>query len=142
MNPNYGHTITLYNCMKATDAPDKKDHWYRHELSGCYYKAAVTRTDTGIGAGMQNVYTVRIPESDRYKPYGEWAGLTEDDRPRYFTMDLDDIVISGSCGEEITRHSGQTAAQVLKRHKPDAFKVTAVSDNTRGMFAKHYRLGG
>ena len=32
--------------------------------------------------------------------------------------------------DEITGVSGQTAAQVLNRHKPNAFKVTAFSDNT------------
>lgn len=142
MNPNYRHTITLYNCLKAADSPDKKDHWYRKELGCCYYKAAITRVDSGASAGMQNTYTVRIPESDRYLPYADWAELPDSEREKYFTASLDDIVIAGVCGEEITGASGQAAAQVLQRHKPDAFKVTAVSDNTRAPLERHYRLGG
>lgn len=141
-NANYTHTITLYNCLKAMDSPNKKDHWYQYVLDGCYYKAAVTRVDTGTTAGMQNVYTVRIPSSADYRPYYEWASLTDGERKQKFTLSLDDIVIHGVCPEEISGISGQTATQVLKRYKPDSFKVTAVSDNTGALYSKHYRLGG
>lgn len=142
MNPNYAHTITLYNCLRAKDSEDKKDHWCRHVLNGCFYKAAIVRTDTGANAGQQNTYVVRIPVSDRYRPYTEWIRLSPEEREQYFTMALDDVVIAGECAGEITGASGQAAMQVLSRHKPDAFKVTAVSDNTRSPYGKHYRLGG
>lgn len=142
MNPNYTHTITLYNCLKSNDSKDKKDHWYRHVLTCCYYKASVTRTDSGSSAGMQNTYTVRIPESPQYKPYHVWAALSDEERRESFTMNLDDIAVHGECMEEITDESGHRAVQVMNRSKPDSFKVTAVSDNTAAMAAKHYRLGG
>jgi len=141
-NANYTQTITLYNCLHAVDSQDKKDHWYRHVLTDCFYKAAVTRIESGTNAGMQNTYTVRVPESDQYKPYAEWAELLEEERKECFTAAVDDIVIAGECTEEITGATGQTAVQIMKRHKPDAFKVTAFSDNTKFLTAKHYRLGG
>lgn len=142
MNPNYRHVITLYNCLKAADSPDKKEHWFSQVLENCYYKAAVIRVDTGTSAGMQNTYTVRIPESARYLPYAAWVRLAEEKREKYFTVSLDDIVVAGICTEAITGAGGQAAVQVLKRYKPDAFKVTAVSDNTKALYERHYRLGG
>ena len=148
MNPNYNQTITLYNCLKAADNPEKKDIWYRHVLSECYYKAAINRMESGARSGigmiaaMQSVYTVRIPQSAAYRPYHEWAKLSEAERRQCFTGRLDDIVIVGNCEEEITGLAGQTATQVMGRYKPDAFKVTAFSDNTKVPMAKHYRLGG
>lgn len=142
MNPNYSHTITLYNCLKAADNPDKKDVWYRHVLTGCYYKAEIVRTDTGTNVKQQNTYTVRIHKSGLYKPYAEWVQLDDADRKRYFTLHLDDIVVYGAQSDEISGASGQTAVQVMNRYKPDAFKVTAVSDNTRVPYEHHYRLGG
>lgn len=142
MNPNYVHTVTLYNCLRAKDSGDKKERWYRHVLRDCFYKAAIVRTDTGTNAGQQNTYVVRIPVSDLYRPYAEWIRLLPAEREQYFTMALDDVVIAGECAEEITGATSQAAMQVLNRHKPDAFKVTAVSDNTRSPYAKHYRLGG
>lgn len=142
MNPNYRHTITLYNCLKACDSPDRKDHWHRTVLTGCYYKAMISRTDSGTSAGVNNTYAVRIPADPRYLPYPSWAELSEEERNWYYTVNLDDVVVYGECLEEITGVSGQTAVQLLKRHKPDAFKVTACSDNTDFPVEKHIRLGG
>lgn len=142
MNPNYSHTITLYCCLKAADSPDRKDHWYRTVLDGCYYKSAVTRVESGVHAGMQNTYTVRIPASDRYRPYREWCGIPDAERGKYFTLHLDAVVIGGECPDEISSVSGNTAAQMMNKHKPDAFKVTAVADNTKKPVERHYRLGG
>ena len=68
MNQNYKHTITVYNRIRAADSPDKKDHWYRTLLENCFWKAAVN-TVFGTEASVQNTYTVRIPEDDRYLPY-------------------------------------------------------------------------
>ena len=38
VNPNYKETITIYNCLKAEDNPEKKDIWCRHVLQNCFYK--------------------------------------------------------------------------------------------------------
>lgn len=142
MNPNYNHTITLYNCLRAEDAPEKKDIWYRHVLHNCFYKAVVVRVESDKGVRMTNTYTVRIPESPEYKPYHEWAKLSEELRASYFTFRADDIVLKGECQDEITGVVPYTAAQILNVYKPDAFRVTAISDNTNAVSGKHYRLGG
>ena len=91
---------------------------------------------------MANAYTTRIPESLSYKPYFEWSRLSTRERSRYFTLGLNDIVVKGECMEDITGASPYTAAELLKRHKPDAFVITAVSDNTSHKQAGHYRAGG
>lgn len=137
MNPNYCHTITLYNCLKARDAADKKERWARTVLYGCFYKSSITQTQSDTQVTQQNTYTVRIPQSGDYLPYAEWK-----DRQTGFTVSEGDIVVHGECEDEITGEEGQTAAQLLLRHKPEAFRVTAFSDNTSHLMGKHYRLGG
>ena len=89
-------------------------------------------------ANVQNTYVVRIPRDERYLSYLQYAKMSDG----AFTVSQGDIVIRGACTEEITGENGQTAAQLLNRYKPEAFKVTAFSDNTAFRFAKHYRLGG
>lgn len=140
MNPNYCHTITLYNCLKARDNPDKKDVWIRTVLYDCFYKASTSQIWNGTEASMVNTYTVRIPESHEYLPYHSWSEL--DERAGYFTVSEGDIVVYGECLEEITGNSGNTAPQLLLKYKPDAFKIASFSDNTAHRMAKHYRLGG
>lgn len=138
MNPNYVHAITLYNRIRAADAEDGKERWVKTVLRNCFYKAQISSSFGDTQANVSNTYIVRIPKDRRYLPYPEFAKNPKG----HFTVSLDDIVVRGICNEEITGESGKTATQVLQRHKPDAFKVTAFSDNTAFRMAKHYRLGG
>lgn len=144
MNPNYNQTITIYNCLRAADnSNDTKDVWYRTVLEECFYKNVIGRTEyVDKAPKMESAYTVRIPESEKYRPYHEWVKLPDEERSRYFTCSQKDIVIQGECSEEITGVSPNTASQILSRYKPDAFVVTAFSDNTSHICGKHYRLGG
>ena len=143
MNPNYNQTITVYNCLKGADNPDgKKDVWKRTVLQDCYFKSVISRVEEGKSVRMVNVYTVRIPESEKYRPYSEWSALPADIIGAHFTLNTEDIIVKGECHETITGASPHTASELLKRHKPDAFVVTAISDNTNCKHAKYYRAGG
>lgn len=143
MNPNYNQKITIYNCLRANDNPNgMKDIWHKTVLKDCFYKTVIGRSDTEKNPRMQSTYTVRIPETPMYRPYREWIKLSKEERGAYFTCSLNDIVVKGDCADEITGSSPDTASQLLSRYKPDAFIVTAFSDNTSFICGKHYRLGG
>lgn len=144
MNPNYNQAITVFNCLRASDNPNStKDIWQKTVLHDCFYKNVIGRTDNlSADPKMSNVYTSRIPESKSYKPYREWCRLPDEERSQYFTFSLKDIVIKDECLEEITGTSPNTASEILSRYKPDAFIITAFSDNTSHVHAKHYRVGG
>ena len=111
-------------------------------LTDCFYKNVIGKIEDGKTVRMGNVYTARIPESEKYLPYHAFAKLTEEEQTMYFTFNLGDIVVHGVCQEESTGMCPNTAAELLERMKPDAFKVTAFSDNTSHICAKHYRVGG
>ena len=138
MNQNYVYTITLYNRIRATDNVNKKDQWKKTVLPNCFWKSVISTGFSETQANVQNTYVVRIPQDDRYLPYPEYVKYPEG----RFTVSQDDIVILGECMEEITGEAGQTATQIMNKYKPNAFKVTAFSDNTAFRIAKHYRLGG
>lgn len=120
VNPNYIHTVTLYR--KKEDKTWKKDVYHN-----CFWKEKIVVTQNGTEASQANTYIVRIPK--------EVAG--ED-----FTVSVGDIVVKGECLEEATMKSPNTATDILSRNKPNAFRITAVSDNTGHLLDKHYRLGG
>lgn len=137
MNLNYVHTITLYNRIKATDTAEKKEKWIRTVIPNCFYKAQMN-TNLSTQATISNTYTVRIAQDKRYLPYTEFAK----NPTGHFTVSMDDIVVLGNCQEQISGINEHTATQLLNRHKPNAFKVTAFSNNTTFRTEKHYRLGG
>lgn len=143
MNPNYNQTITVYNCLRAADNPGSmKDTWQKTVLHDCFYKNVMGRVDSEKGAKMSSVYTARIPESPSYRSYSEWASLPQDEREDLFTFNLGDIVVKGECADDIKGVSPFTASEVLEKYKPDAFKVTAFSDNASHIAGRHYRVGG
>ena len=79
--------------------------------------------ENGKGLQMANGYTVRIPQSLKYKPYREWCSLEETEREQYFTLSENDIVIKGECREEITGTGAATASQILNKHKPEVSEL-------------------
>ncbi len=139
MNPNYVHTITVYNCLRAADSKKGADEWRRTVLHGCFYKASTAVSQNGTDAMQTNVYTVRIPRSDRYLPYEEWKDREGDG---LFTISKGDVIVHGECSDLITGKPPYTASQILLKNKPDAFMVTSFSDNTGHRMGKHYRAGG
>lgn len=144
MNPNYNQTITIYNCFRARDNPNSmKDIWQRMVLHNCFYKNVMGRSEyADRDPKMASVYTVRIPEDSRYRPYNVWRFLPEEERRKCFTCSMKDIVVKGECLDGISGISPDTASEVLSRNKPEAFVVTAFSDNTSHRRARHYRIGG
>jgi len=142
LNPNYDKTITLWNCLKAVDNPDGNvDVWCKTVLTDCFFKVVTSQVNSGYNTQMSGAFTVRIPKSDKYLPYAQWVAKPALQRASYFTMRNDDIVILGTSADTITNASPNTAAQILAKNKPNAFKVTACSDNS-GSLQGHYRLGG
>lgn len=121
MNPNYVHTITLY--QRQQDGS-----YIRSVLAGCFWKAGIALTQSGTNASQTNTYTVRIPA---------------DKVPAEFSVSTGyDFVVLGECKDAVSNETGQRAAEIISRYKPNAFKVSAFSDNTGHMLDKHFRLGG
>ena len=119
MNPNYCHIISLYR--------DRDGAWERTVLRNCFWKAGIAITQDGTNVRQVNTYTVRIPLEE--------AGTG-------FLVSVNDIVVLGECTDTITGKTPNTATEVLLRNKPQAFRITAFSDNTSHRVGKHYRLGG
>lgn len=119
LNPNYVHTITIYH--------NDSGIWKRTVYRNCFWKSETNIIQNGTDATKMSTYTVRIPL--------EVAGAG-------FLASPGDIVIHNECMDEIADKSPNTVAQVLQKHKPEAFRVKTYSDNTSHQMAKHYRLGG
>lgn len=136
MNPNYIYTITLYNCIKAKDTGTTKDIWRKTTLKDCFYKAGETIVQDGTSVSKVNTYTARIPADDRFIRYPLYCKIPDG----HFTVSTGDIVILGECEDEVTDEL--PAVKLLIKHKPDAFRVSAFSDNTGCLAGRHYKLGG
>lgn len=136
MNPNYIHTITVYNRIRPQDNPTKRDIWYRKVLRNCFWQCKTKDQQEGTTIKPVNTFVVRIPQNMAYLPYRDWIRSPEG----RFTLNKGDIIVHGECKETIS--SSLPVTELLKRYGDDAFAITATADNTSSSFEKHYRAGG
>lgn len=144
MNPNYIHTITVYNRIRPHDSPTKRDIWYRTVLQSCFWQCKTKEQQMAGSTRMtpENTFVVRIPQKQDcpqnpdYLPYRKWIQSPDG----YFTLAKGDIIVHGECDEMISPDF--PAAELLKKYAEDAFIITSTADNTKCLFEKHYRAGG
>ncbi len=126
---------TIWN--KWRDPSTKKDKWFRHIVLGCSWQNQVARTVSGQTASTATTARVLIADNPAYLSPATWDSAGEAAKRCSFTLRPGDIVARGEHDLDITGEGDNTAAKVLETLKPDAFKISAVSDNTQA-----YRRGG
>lgn len=141
INNNFNQTITLYNKLMSQDSSDEGEHFFKTVLKKCSYSCSISAKTNTTEETKSSSYVVRIEDNGLYKAYNDWVKLSDDDKKKYFTVSLDDIVILGDCEAEIGSES-VTATSLLKNNKPNAFRIAKFKDNTNCVFAKHFRVEG
>lgn len=131
----FNRTITLFNKIAASDAPDRKDHWRKTVIGGCAWQSTITRSVAGTNTSIGESLICRIPEQDNYKPYFEY----KKDPENSITLNVGDIVFLG-----IVDESPETTNDMLKllNRTPNAFMIKVFKDNAIQGLMPHYRIEG
>lgn len=126
--------ITIYN--REYDPKTRLDIWHRTVIENVWFKTdnKVQHTDSGLKSS--DAYKVRIPEESPSKTYLDPEAYAKaENKDRYWTLQLDDIIVEGKCTLEIEKPADLTATH--KRY----LKITSWSDNRFGGLP-HWRVGG
>lgn len=133
--PTFDYIITILNKLSYRDSPTKLDQWKSTVLENCAWSSNVVRTVSGTTVSLGSAFIVRVPKSDDYHPYHEWAQSQNG-----FTFSLGDYIIKGVVNEEVTPNNILT---VVNKYRPEAFEVKYFKDNTKTIEAlEHYHLEG
>lgn len=131
MNENFNSTITLYNLFASSDG----DIWKKTVLQNCFARVEIIKSVSGNELSMASSFTVRIPASESYLPYENWAAAN----CVGWTLRAGDIVVIGEVRDEITPE--KNAVQLLAKYKSRAFKIREFADNS--IHAQpHYKVVG
>ena len=137
-------TITVYN--KYTNPLTKAVTWFRHVLSGCFWDNTGNRLIAENAQIQSNDVVCRIPQSDIYKPRGEWESLPNDIMSNYFTLGKADILIRGEIDDVIDETvKGHRATDLIAKYKDkqDCIVLKRFSDNTgTSRVMPHYYVTG
>ena len=136
-------TITLYN--RYEDAATNLVVWYRTVLDGCFMKNANNKLTVGQTVLETNDIIIRIPENDKFRPFGEWTE-NHDLMENCFTLHQGDIIVKGDVDEEIDEYiKGKRSTDFLSKYKNLGVCLTISNwqDNTgAGRVAPHYYVSG
>ncbi len=135
-------TITIYNQYKDPDT--KAVYWYRTELSNCFWKRIGAKVQVGNAILDTSSIVVRIPQNSDYLDFGEWKNLPKDSMRYYFTIQQNDIIVLGSCEDEIHEGtSGERSTDFLNKYKGMCLTIKEYSiDTFTGLINPHYRILG
>lgn len=138
----WDRTITIYNQYK--DPTTKVVTWHRTELSNCFWKRIGAKVQVGTTILDTSSIVVRIPENSKYLDFDAWKDLPNDMMSAYFTVQENDIVVLGSCTDEINEGiSGKRSSDFLNDHKGKVLVIREFSINTfTGLDNPHYRILG
>lgn len=129
MIPFGDKTVTIYNRYIGQDGNGRTTiTWFRHVLSGCFWHdtdATVTVGETKLNA---HELTCKIPQSNAYLPYDQWAAAGVD-RTAFFTLSVDDMIALGNVPYVIgNRYTANDVRELCRR--TGIMLVTSESDNT------------
>ena len=136
--------ITIYN--KHTDSSTQAVTWYRHAVSGAFWKYVRDKATLGDTVLETNKTICRIREDDAFMEKHLWIALSAENKAKYFTLGQGDIIVKGSVEDVIDEYSrGKHSSDLIAKYKElqGCFEIDAVSINVgAGRGLPHYSVQG
>ena len=136
-------TVTIYN--QYTDPVSNKITWFRHVITGCFWKNESIQITLGNTAISANSTICRIRKQDNYLDRYSWAKLPNDQMGNYLTLGRGDILIKGEVEDEIDEYAkGKHANDLLIKYKDlEYMKAEEFTINVgAGRCEEHYLVRG
>lgn len=137
-------TVTLYN--KYIEPGTNRVKWYRHVLTGCFYKHTVEKITVGKTTIDTDTTICRIRVSDNFVDKKTWLTLTDEEKSEKFTLGAGDIIVAEETDFEIDEYAqGHRASDLIKSNKewPGCFTIESININVGcGRGNEHYRVKG
>lgn len=136
-------TVTLYN--KFADPQTKEIFWYRHILSGCFWKDTGEKVQIGETTVESDTILCRVPKSDAFLEKYLWNGLEPEQKQTSFTIGVGDILVSAEVDDAIDEYQkGSRSSDLLQKYKDlGCMTVTKASLNVGpGRCCEHYLVKG
>ena len=144
--------LTVWNRWRDVTDKHAGEKFFRFHIPvKCKYKTEIKRGTAGSAMGrsavnagtvIENFRLAFIPDNEWYVPPNEWVSMAEDGRRGFYTLRVADIMAVGHSDVDITGVAPFRESDVMGMLAPDIFMISAVSDNTKGMKGKHFKVAG
>ena len=137
-------TLTVFN--RYEDPLTNLITWYKHTVEDCFWKDIGNKITVGETILETNDIICRIRKNPLFLEKYQWVNLPADEKPNYFTIGKDDIIIKGEVDDEINEYAtGTHSSDIIRKYKElqGCLTVTECTINTEGgRCNEHYYIKG
>lgn len=132
----FTNKVTIYNDV-VLDGGDLR-RFDRFVIDKCLIYDDVAESTDGTVQKIVNSRNVITKDVERYKPPVDYKALAEDEKERFYTVQIDDFVVLGEVDDVVTTEDEFLMLQ--KKYKNIGFLVTAIEANIYGLDVDNVKI--
>lgn len=137
MTDFFKQKVTIYNDI-ASDGVNPR-RFDRFVIDLCNIQKGILQNADGTIEKVVNAITITTKDTEHYKPSLEYRYLPIDEKEKYYTVQVNDVVIFGEVDDvATTRRELDTLLE--EKYKNNGFLVTAVNEYLNGMSVDNIQI--
>jgi hypothetical protein len=136
-NDFFNKKVTIYNDIPADSVNDRR--FDRFVIEKCNVQKGMLQNADGTIEKVVNAITITTKDTEHYKPSLEYRYLPIDEIEKYYTVQVNDVVIFGEVDDVATTRR-ELDNLLTEKYKNNGFLVTAVNEYIHGMSVDNVQI--
>lgn len=129
--------VTIYNDI-ASDGVNAR-RFDRFVIDLCNIQKGILQNADGTIEKVVNAITITTKDTEHYKTALEYRYLPVDEKDKYYTVQVNDVVIFGEVDDVVTTRR-ELDSLLETKYKSNGFLVTAVNEYLNGMSVDNIQI--
>ena len=137
MTELFNKKVTIYNDITSDGVNPRR--FDRFVIEFCNIEKGILQNADGTIEKVVNAITITTKDTEHYKSSLEYRYLPVDEKEKYYTVQVNDVVIFGEVDDIITTRK-ELDDLLAKKYKNNGFIVTAVNEYLNGMSVDNIQI--
>lgn len=133
----FNNKVTIYNDIPSDGVNARR--FDRFVIDLCNIQKGVLQNADGTIEKVVNAITITTKDTEHYKTVLEYRYLPVDEKDKYFTANVNDVVIFGEVDDVATTRR-ELDSLLETKYKSNGFLVTAVNEYLNGMSVDNIQI--
>ena len=129
--------VTIYNDIPSDGVNARR--FDRFVIDLCNIQKGILQNADGTIEKVVNAITIITKDTEHYKPSLEYRYLPVDEKDKYYTVQVNDVVIFGEVDDVATTRR-ELDSLLETKYKSNGFLVTAVNEYLNGMSVDNIQI--
>ena len=136
MTDFFTQKVTIYNDIPSDGVNARR--FDRFVIDLCNIQKGILQNADGTIEKVVNAITITTKDTEHYKPSLEYRYLPIDEKDKYYTVQVNDVVIFGEVDDVVT--TSREFQDLQSKYKNNGFSVTAVNEYIHGMAVDNVQI--